>query len=347
MEQHRQKRLKTASSDDASSNDPVLPPIPVLKVHDVSLNEDVMAKIYVELLDPATYCSATALSKAHHAALVPRQTHVWLGGFESLERFRRMNFCSVEFLSLRNCDFATKHVLQSIANAFPKLQGFDFTGADPFSAHAETAEFIDYLGPRLKSFVCLGYLSPSIRSALVRQASTLTSVKLSMGGSNLGYLKNLTSLQELSFEPNIYLFLLVSDLPESIQVLRVRRCGKVFEWKHLKSVRLPNLVKLEISDLEIVRYSTVSLGERIIPAQSDLSAEVLIAIMSKAPLLKSFRLNALSKAAPLYNGKAEEQEERLFRYMQERGIHFVGPEHVTEACGASAAMFQQWRDRRK
>jgi hypothetical protein len=68
-----------------------------LKNQDVSLNEDVMAKILVEMLDPASYCTATGFSKAHHAALIPRQTHVWLGGFKTCKAFHRMNLIGMTF----------------------------------------------------------------------------------------------------------------------------------------------------------------------------------------------------------------------------------------------------------
>jgi hypothetical protein len=69
--------------------------------------------------------------------------------------------------------------------------------------------------------------------------------------------------------------------------------------------------------------------------------------MANCPKLRVLVLHEVSAGSTLYTGRAAEQEERLFAYLKERGIKYVGPEHVTAECGATHNMLEQWRDRFK
>jgi hypothetical protein len=69
--------------------------------------------------------------------------------------------------------------------------------------------------------------------------------------------------------------------------------------------------------------------------------------MAKCPKLRVLVLHEVSAGSTLYTGRAAEQEERLFAYLKERGIDYIGPEHVTAECGASRAMIEQCISRRR
>jgi hypothetical protein len=82
---------------------------------------------------------------------------------------------------------------------------------------------------------------------------------------------------------------------------------------------------LEVKDTRINAFET----------HYELSAEVLINFMSRSPALTTLKIDAVGLESILYRGASEQEELRLFEYLETRGIQYIGPRHVTKACGAS------------
>jgi hypothetical protein len=118
------------------------------------------------------------------------------------------------------------------------------------------------------------------------------------------------------------------EFPMFAHIARFARIPQKFNWHSLaEEINLPNLKRLEITDNHEVAHSEDGYG----------GADIMISVMEKMPALQCLVIHAVPLWSDLYVGEASEQEERLFAYLKQRNIAYIGPKHLTRSAGADFA----------
>jgi hypothetical protein len=315
-----------------------LPPLPCLYSSDTVVLDEKMVWRIVSFLDPASYCTLTALSKMYRDALIPRQKKVWIGGFLTFRSFQKMDFVGMELFSARHCAKITSSQLISLVRdshvRYPALSAVDLTDSSHKDLNNVGINALLGLGTRLKHFIMGDSRSwKTVTDAQVRSIARAPALELLSlcVGSRIGASTKKDSLKALESHPTLrklYLFLDTNErmmLPEylprlELLVLDVRG---PFDWKNsFGQVRFPNLRAVYIWDA----CSNVEECET-------LCAEYLIEVMSRSPRFQKLVIKRVNAKSKLHAGGPEE-EDRLFEYLKENRIEYYGPEHLSAARGA-------------
>jgi hypothetical protein len=177
--------------------------------------------------------------------------------------------------------------------------------------------------------------------SLVQSCPNPLSLNVKVGQKSLGGLLDLGSVQELSLlwdSPDLpRLYTRRIQGPE-LRVLKIETTHgeSRFDWRILLNISAPHLKTLEIRDSNhYVNPGRVYVGA--------LSANDLIAIMEQSTDFETLIIHSMGTDSLLYLGTHNQQEGRLFSFLQAHGIRYIGPKHVTRHSGADFAFSDQGR----
>jgi len=316
------KRARTAGP-------PTSPPsLPLPSNLNVVLDSDVTSHI-LSFLDGPSFVAAAAVSRAFRDAIIPRQRNVTISSFLSYESMKQMNFSGASFFSGRDSSLVTNQVLADLSECFPNLKSVDLSGCENINLNG-IKQLMKGLGSRLERFVMIrSHVTEKksdqrVTEAIIKavsKAMNLQSLKLILpikcGGESLQILKGKSSLRKesLMFSGSKPISL-PRSLPklEHLSIWTDFKSG--FEWTELMRVKYPNLKALVVTDCQV--------EDSPCPRNQRLSAETLIAIMSKSSKLESLTIRLISPWSKLHLDKAN-QTASLGSFMNSRGIHYTGP----------------------
>jgi len=315
----------------------LLPPLPLPSEVAPLLDADVTSHI-LDFLDDFSFMRASAVSRAFRDAIIPRQRNVTISGFPSYERMKQLDFSGAVFFSGRLCELVTNDVLADLATSFPRLKRVDLSGCRKISVTG-VRSLVEGMGTRLE-YLALRHvendlacseppLQPLSLTRILSSAPSLQSLSLVLSDEcteeSLQPLNGKTSLCTLKvqFEGRHASFSLPANLPNLKHLEILTEFHSAFDWRELMRVDYPSLTSMVITDWQG--------GGLVIPRELTLSAESLIALLSKAPRMKSLTTRKISQGSTFYR-ELEDQKQLLLAFLNERDIELFGPDGSRSAA---------------
>lgn len=325
----RRRRSKRARIT-GPSGDPLLPtPLPLPSASDPVLDLDVSRHI-LSFLDGESFIASSCVSRSFRNAIIPHQKNVSIGNFQSYSSMKQMGFTGAVFFHGMGSDLVTNEVLSDLAASFPSLRGVDLSGCQNINVNG-VRSLVSGLGSRLEKFI-LDQPKNTIfmtRRGEIRVTDAI--IKVVAGSPSLQTVKLIlpSKCKDQSLMP--------LDGKASLRSLSLKLCG-------ISPINLPRaLPQLEHLEIETEYYSgfdwtalltaeypslksmtIINRCYKFVPYSGTISAEVLIAFLSRAPNFEKLCIYSLYSASKLRAEKAS-QEPLLKSFLISRNIEYEGP----------------------